>query len=95
MKIPFKIAINRIVDKYFGVSVDKESPARVAVSCDEISAFLLLQLTADLTEAQMLEKAIAQFPDTSQDILNEKVLKVREVVRNLDPDNTELEIIEI
>lgn len=95
MKMPFEIAVNRIGDKTFVVSADDNSPARLVVSCDEISAFLFLQLTADLTEAQMLDRAKTQFPDTEESVLTEKVLAVREYVRNIDPENAELEVAEI
>lgn len=93
MKMPFKIAVNRIGDKYLVVSADEESNARLVVSCDEISAFLFSQLTADLTETQMLEIAKTQFPDAEESVLTEKVLAVREYVRNIDPNNTELGVI--
>ena len=95
MKMPFKFAVNRIEDKYLVVSADEESPARLVISCDEISAFLFSQLTADLTEAQMLEIAKTQFPDTEESVLTEKVLAVREFVRNIDPHNDELEVIKL
>jgi len=95
MKMPFKFAVNRIEDKHLVVSADNESPARIVVSCDEISAFLFSQLTADVTQNEMLESAKVQFPETEEDLLLEKVLKVRELVRNIDPENGELEVMEI
>jgi len=92
MKIPFKIAVNRIGDKYFVVSADDESTVKMSLCCDEITAYLFSLMTEDLTQNQMLEFAKRQFPETEEALLLDKVLKVQEYIRNIDPESTELEV---
>lgn len=95
MKIPFKFAINRIEDKYLFVSADDEKPAKVVVCCDEVSAHLMSLLTEDLTQNEMLESAKEHFADVDEAILLQKVKKVRDIVRSLDPECDELEVMAI